>query len=142
MVWGMTTKAQLNRVQILQNFAAKVAIGGAGKYDHVTTIINKLEWLKIDEKCQYDLCITVFKSLRHYLPEWLFSLPTVSQVRRTCTRQSSQIFVRRTATDKGKKAFIVTGAMLWNDLPLDIKSTNCLLTFKNKLKCHLLKKRT
>ena len=73
-IWGMTTKSQLERVQRLQNFAAKVAIGGARKYDHVTPIFNKLEWLKIEQKVSYDICITVFKVLKVQLSEWLFSL--------------------------------------------------------------------
>ena len=63
-IWGMSTKTQLERVQRLQNFAAKVAIGGARKYDHVTPIFNKLEWLKIEEKVFYDISITVFKVLK------------------------------------------------------------------------------
>ena len=49
-VWGYTNKTQLERVQKLQNFAAKVAIGGASKYDHATPIIKKLEWLRIEEQ--------------------------------------------------------------------------------------------
>ncbi len=37
-IWGASNKAQLVRVQKLQNFGAKVAIGNAKKHDHATPI--------------------------------------------------------------------------------------------------------
>ena len=48
-IWGTTNLTQLQRVQKLQNFAAKVALGGA-KYDHVTPYLRELEWLYINQK--------------------------------------------------------------------------------------------
>ena len=59
-VWGMTTKQQLEKAQKLQNFAARVAVGGVQKYDHVSPVLESLGWLKIDRKF---LWIYVFWSL-------------------------------------------------------------------------------
>ena len=42
-IWGMTTKEQLDNVQKVQNFAAKIAYGGARKYDQVTQILKVRE---------------------------------------------------------------------------------------------------
>ena len=41
-IWGMTTKTQMEKAQKLQNFAAKVAVGDARKYDHVSPILERL----------------------------------------------------------------------------------------------------
>ncbi len=49
-IWCTTNAILLNNIQKLQNFAAKVAVGGARKYDHVSPIIKELRWLKIKEK--------------------------------------------------------------------------------------------
>ncbi|KAK7085430.1 hypothetical protein SK128_025242 [Halocaridina rubra] len=38
------------RVKRLQNFAARVAIGGVHKYDHVTPLFERLGWLRMDMK--------------------------------------------------------------------------------------------
>ena len=46
-IWGNTNKTQILRVQKLQNFAAKIAIGNGKKYDRATPYINSLKWLKI-----------------------------------------------------------------------------------------------
>ena len=40
-VWGATSNTQLQRVQKLQNFAARVAIGNVRKYDHITPHLKK-----------------------------------------------------------------------------------------------------
>ena len=72
-VWGMANKTQISRVQKLQNFAAKVAYGGVRKYDHVTPIIDKLKWLKVEKKIKYDIIVSVYKFLNNRIPSWLFN---------------------------------------------------------------------
>jgi len=64
-IWGTTNKTQIERVQKLQNFAAKVAYGGLKKYDHVSPAFNQLEWLRVDNRYSYDMCILVYKNLNH-----------------------------------------------------------------------------
>ena len=46
-IWGSTNSTQIERVQKLQNFAAKVALGGAARSGHVTPFLKELRWLKI-----------------------------------------------------------------------------------------------
>jgi len=36
-----------------------------------------------------------------------------------------------------RRAFLVTGARTWNDLPVDVTSAPSLLTFRKRLKLHL-----
>ena len=49
-VWGSTNKTQMERVKKLHNFAARVAVGGAHKHDHVTPMFEMLKWLRMDKK--------------------------------------------------------------------------------------------
>lgn len=137
-IWGITTKQQIERVQRLQNFAAKVAVGGARKFDHVSPIIEELEWLKIDKKILYDICIMVYNVVKHHLPCWLFTLPTVQEVNNARpTRQSQDLFVPRTRTDMGKKLFTVKGPTIWNELPEMIKGSPSVHIFRNRIKKYL-----
>jgi len=82
-IWGTTNKTQIERVQKLQNFAAKVTFGGLKKYDHVSPAFNQLEWLRVDNKYSYDMCILVYKILHHHLPDWLFDISTVRDQHKT-----------------------------------------------------------
>merc|ERR1711911_530821 len=103
----MTSLQQIERVQKLQNFASKVAYGGIRKFDHVSPIIKELEWLRIENKIKFDICVMVFSIVYRRLPGWLFSLPKVSEMQnQRTTRQSNNLFVPRTTTDIGKRKLI------------------------------------
>ena len=136
-VWGSTNKVQMDRAQKIQNFAAKVASGGARKYDHVTPILEKLKWLRLDKKYIYEICILVFRICNNSFPEWLFKLPTVGQVRgeRVNTRGINTLFTPRTKSDTGDRAINVVGPTIWNQLPTNIKNCQTL----SSIKYHLLK---
>ena len=137
-IWGVTSKEQLQRVQRLQNFAAKVIDGKARKYDHVSPILDNLQWLTIKEKIQFDLCVMVFKVLQNLLPPWLFNLSTVGDRRNRHTRSNNDLFVLRTNTNLGGKSFIIQGPAVWNKLPNYIKEIININSFKTRLKQHLL----
>ena len=137
-IWGSASKTQLQRVQRLQNFAAKVADGSARKFDLATPIINRLKWMKIKQKCEHDLCCFIFKMLNGGLPEWFISLPTVAQVTQGGTRQANNLFIPRMRTEIGTKAIKVRGPTIWNNLPSHIREFGNFSGFKNALKQYSL----
>ena len=139
-VWGMATQQQIDKVQKLENFAAKIAVGGAKKYDHVTPIFDELKWLKINDKITFDICVFTYKICNRLLPEWLFVFPTVSDRMARDTRQANDLFISRTRTDMGAKAVSVKGPSNWNKIPDNIKTSPSLQSFTKKLKEYLLKK--
>ena len=138
-IWGMTTKEQLERVQKVQNFAAKIAYGGARKYDHVTPIFKNLEWINMENKINFDICIFIYKALNHLLPDWLFYFPLVSQVQGRPSRQSNKLAIKRTTTDLGAKAITVRGPRLWNRIPPEIINSPSIQVFKQKLRKYYLR---
>ena len=122
----------MNRVQKLQNFAARVAVGGASKFDHVTPLFEKLNWLKMDARYIYEVSLLVFKIKSKLLPEWLFSLPTVDQMREgnITTRSRDFLFTSRASTDTGARCINVVGPTIWNRLLSNVR--NCQrLSFQN-----------
>ena len=140
-IWGMTNKQQIERVQKLQNFAAKVADGNARKYDHVSPILNNLEWLRVNEKIRFDICVTVYKALHKQYPSWLFSLHTRYLVRSRTTRQDNELVIKRSSTDIGKNCFSIMGPIMWNSLPTKLRAASSLSSFKKMLKCHIIDSR-
>ena len=134
-VWGSANKTNIQKAQRLQNFAGKVAVGGARRRDHASPIIEELKWLRIDKKYIYEICILTFKMKAHEVPEWLFELPTASEVRNASviTRQNHKLFVPRTRTNNGARNFCVEGPRLWNDLLDDTTRSQNLCCFKRNL---------
>jgi len=47
-----------------------------------------------------------------------------------------RLFVHRARTETAKRAFSVAALNVWNSLPIDIRNTSSLSTFRNKLKTH------
>ena len=137
-IWGITTMEQLDRVQKVQNFAAKVAFGGARKYDHVTPILQDLQWMDIKSKIAYDICVFTYKVMSSMLPDWLFTFPFVSEVQGRPTRQANCLVIKRTNTNLGTRAISVRGPKDWNDIPIDIRNSSSITVFKKNLKKHIL----
>ncbi len=46
-IWGNTNETLMQRVQKLQNFAAKVAAGGYKRRDRATPVLQELNWIKM-----------------------------------------------------------------------------------------------
>ena len=134
----MTTKEQLDRVQKLINFAAKVALGRSRKYDHATPFLKELKWLRFEKKIIYDVCVFMFNVVNKKFPEWLFSFPRVSDMIDRDTRQSDDLYVPRTRTDIGSRALRVSGPRCWNTLPDHIKAAPTSKSFQSGLKKFLL----
>ncbi len=49
-VWATTNKTLLMKVQKVQNFVTKVAVGGRHISDHASPILKDLGWLNIHKK--------------------------------------------------------------------------------------------
>ena len=137
-IWGASNKTQLVRVQKLQNFAAKVAIGNAKKHDHATPILNELEWLKIKDQYLFELGTLVFNTVKGNFPSWLFYFPTYNDIRTINTRQNDHLYVPRHNTDITRNSHLIMAPKFWNTLPSNITDVNNISMFKKRLKVFLL----
>ena len=137
-IWGSTNKTQLQKLQKLQNFAARVALGNVSKYEHITPHIQNLKWLKINSKLYYDVCVLIHKLRHNHYPQWLLPLQSVGNTSGVRTRQENSLFVKRTNTETGARQMQVRGPKIWNLLPDNIRNTRNLCNFKIKLKEHLV----
>ena len=72
------------------------------------------------------------------LPEWLFRFPIVGDMQTRLTRQVNDLVVKRTNTDIGARAISIKGPKVWNNVPLHIRNSSSIRTFKEKLKKHIL----
>ena len=132
-IWGSAGKTQIQRVQKLQNFAAKIAVGNVRKYDRATPCINELNWLKIELKYKYELCVFMYKRVNDVIPEMLMPLTPVHSITQARTRQSENFYVSMNRTNSGGRELAKSCPRLWNTLPRDLKGAGTVTTFKRKL---------
>ena len=61
-VWGGAAACHLHRIQKLINFAARI-VTGAKKIDHITPILENLNWPKIEDIVKHRGQIKISKAL-------------------------------------------------------------------------------
>ncbi len=137
-IWANTNTTLLTTAQKLQNFAIKVADGKAQKFDHVTPIFQELEWLNMKKVFIFNTAVTVFKQLHNHYLQTIVSLPTVTDITGSRTRQQYHLYVSRANTQSGGRSLSVRGPALWNQLPQDVKGANSVQSFKTLLKQYLM----
>ena len=125
-IYGNGSRKNLSRIQTIINYGAKV-IFGRKKIDHVSDLLEKLDWLSAENLVSYrTLCMT-HKVRRLGEPEELAAgLATVAEMRERgevsgrSTRQDRDLFVPRSRTEMGKRRFSCRGPKLYNSLAPDL----------------------
>ena len=140
-IWGKCSKERISVVQRLQNRAARAI---TKNYDYTipsSKIIQKLGWMNIDQRYQYFTGILMFKSLNNLAP-----LPLQNLFSHVCTKHS---YNTRNASDDAlslpkchlecyKQSLEYAGADLWNKIPISIRNSFTLSSFKRHFKSYIL----
>ena len=62
-VWFNTSKNNIKKLQLIQNVACRI-ITGSQKYDHVTPLLQQLNWLSVNEMLQFRDSFMAYKCAR------------------------------------------------------------------------------
>ena len=60
----------IKKLQSVQNFAARI-ISGTRKFDHITPVLNQLQWLPVKHQIRFRDNLLVFKCLNMQTNSWL-----------------------------------------------------------------------
>ena len=131
--------SSVRKLQQVQNTAARL-ISKTRKYDHITGVLQNLHWLPISERIKYKLLLITYKAIHGQAPPYLCELLHLYQPKRNLRSKSKLLLeVKPCKLSYGRRAFANAAPVLWNQLPLDIRQCDKLVTFKRKLKTHLFK---
>ena len=138
LLFGASNK-NIMRLQRIQNNLARV-VTNRGKYDRITPILAELHWLPIRERIEFKLCTLIYKVRTNKQPAYLASCLTESVLTRNLRSASRHLLtVPRTRTVAASRRFSVAAPTVWNRIPLAIRETETLASFRNKLKTFLFK---
>ena len=84
------------------------------------------------------MCLIAFKVIRKQLPEWFLTFPTVNDIRPSVTRQANNLFIPHARTDMGAKQLNIKAPRAWNSLPMHIRETPNINTFKRETRKYIL----
>ncbi|CAB4041326.1 Hypothetical predicted protein [Paramuricea clavata] len=137
-VWSNTTCTNIKKLQSIQNFACKI-ITGSKKYDHVSPLLQNLEWLTVDKLLYFRDAVMTFKCMNNLAPKYLCDMfEKRSCIHNRSTRNCNSIQIPLFKTASGQRSFAFRGASIWNNLDTELKKCTSLKTFKSQLKEHLL----
>ena len=125
-------------LQKVQNAAAR-CLTLTRKREHITPILENLNWLPIRRRIEYKMLLITYKAIHGIGPEYISDLvdsyePTVS-LRSAKDRYLLQEHGSKLKTG-GDRAFQYAAPALWNKLPYDVRSSPSLASFKSRLKTH------
>ena len=137
-VWGNTSKSNIKKLQLVQNFAGKIVLGPK-IFDHISQGLKSLGGLSIEDKLRLNTAVMVHKCLHHRVPIYLkdkFVKRSQVHNRQLSSVDNNDLNLLHCRLSTGQRSFAFRGAKAWNSLPLDLKLTPTLRTFKKNV-CEL-----
>ena len=135
-------QSEIGKMQRIQNMSAKLVLNRK-KFDSSREALCDLHWLPINSRIQFKLLTFMYNCYVGEAPLYLTELLTKHvPIQKLRSAQSSEGYYNvpfnrnKTFSDR---SFQTIGPRLWNNLPLDIKQSKSLGTFKAKLKTHLFR---
>ena len=133
---------QLHRLQLIQNSAARL-ITKSSKRDHITPILFKLHWLPVHCRIRYKILLYAFKTLCGLGPEYLNTMIKRYQPTRYLRSEGQNLLQIPNKSNRsarsGDRAFSVVAPKLWNSLPVHLRETSTISSFKKLLKTYLFR---
>ena len=111
---------------------------GHKKSAHITPILHRLHWLPIQFRIQYKIILLTFKALHGSAPIYLQTLLQFRNVRPGLRSSDKLLSVPRSRlVSYGDRAFSNIAPRLWNRLPVDLRETENITLFTQRLKTYL-----
>ena len=127
-VWSNTSKKNINKLQSVQNFAARL-VTNTRMFDHITPVLSALNWLPVNSTLNLKDAVMTFKCLKGLAPTYLSEkFKQRSQLHNCNTRSKDTLQTPFHHSASGQR--IYTGVKNWNDLSDTIKCIDSVNRFK------------
>ena len=141
-VWGNTTTCNLNKIQRIQNYAARIM---TNEFDYINVrgieLVKRLGWMSVKQRFNYFCLLLMFKCIHGQAPDYLCNNVVMEcevQLRQTRSSDYNNVYVPFATNETVTKTLMFTGAVLWNSLPHHVQDITSLNTFKSKARQHVM----
>src|SRR6218665_3668594 len=127
---------EVKRLQRMQNSLARVVLCVPLRTCS-SVLLHQLHWLPVEFRIRFKLACLAYKALSTSKPTYLHALLTPYTSPRCLRSSGTRLLAElRYRTIMGSRAFHFFAPREWNRLPLSLRSTNSLPSFKKRLKTH------
>lgn len=124
------------KLQRIQNCAGRI-LTLTRQRDHISPILKQLHWLPVTYRIKYKILLLMWRAQNNLAPRYVADMLTRWEPARTGLRSQStnRMLVPRTRLKTyGDRAFSVAGPVLWNKLPVSLRTLTSMGAFKIRLK--------
>ena len=97
--------------------------------------LKQLHWLPVSYRIKFKLSTLTYRPLSTQQPSYLASLLHLSNIPKQLRSSISQLIVPKTKLNLGKRAFSVAAHMVWNELPISLKTSETIPIFRKNSTC-------
>ena len=138
-VWAGTSKSNIAKLQLVQNFAERL-LSDKRKFDHINPTLRKLKLLPVSDILYMRDTVQMYKCVNGLGPHYLTAMIRKrSDIHSYNTRQNRDQQLPRCRTALAQNAFDHRGVKVWNSIPEEIRNSKAVQAFKSSLKRELLK---
>ena len=136
-IWNNCTQYEKDELEKIQTEAARIAIG-ATKLISLNTLFSEIQWETLHDRRHNHQLTLFYKMNNHLAPEYLTSLipQPVAAASRYNLRNSNSLQTIHARTNLYYQSFLPSAIRGWNNLPIEIKQSDSVNSFKK----HLFKK--
>ncbi len=131
----------IRKLQYVQNSTARM-ITRTQKFEHITPILKDLHWLPVAQCISFKILLFTYKCVNNLAPSYLCDLLQIYKPLRSL-RSADKYLLCVPATNLvtyGDRSFSKAAPILWNNLPLHIRTSSSVDSFKRNLKSYLFTK--
>ena len=140
-VWGNTTNCNLDKIQRIQNFAARVV---TNQFDYVNVrglyIVKSLGWMNVRQRFYYFNVLLMFKCIHGLAPSYMSNdvLMECEMIPRPLRNSDSMdVYIPFISNSYQSKTFIATAGECWNELPRVLQDVCDINQFKMQVKKYI-----
>ena len=130
------------RLQRTQNMSATLILN-RNKYDSSKQALHDLHWLPMKARINFKLLTYMFNCSVGNAPKYLIELLCSKATNRTLRSSESTVGCFDVPFNKNKtfsdRSFSTIGPKLWNELPIHVRNSHSINSFKKDLKAHLFR---
>jgi hypothetical protein len=138
-IWVNTTKANINKLEKLQKYAARMILDEKLQRENTTrssVLFKKLNWITFRQNAHFRQALLIFKSLNNLNPIYMRNMfKYVSEVATRASRSSTQNKLYQ--PNAHSKSVRFTGPKIWNNLNHEVRNAKSVKQFKRLYFKHL-----
>ena len=131
-VWGGTNDATIKCLQVLLNKTARI-VTRLSWFTPTRMLMKQCNWLSVEQLVQYHTLVSLFNIIKTRRPKYLFD--KLCQEHNYNTRAQikyGELFTAKSVL--ASNSFCYRGALLYQRVPVEIRESGSVETFKRKVK--------